>query len=476
MKNNNLDPKQNPQIKDSESKLELANKIARQSKKVVKTYATIEDALFKAVRWLSSWIDRILFNPRYGKIVSLALAVLLYLTVNFNSSSLGRAMQYADQISSVPVTVNYNSDMFEISGVPEEANVSVIGEMSDVQLARTQKNYSVVADLTGLTEGTYQVKLQPKDFSERLSVKIEPSSAMVTIKKKVTSQFDLSYDFINTDKLDSIYVLGDPQFETTKVNVRAASDTLNSIAFVKALIDVSGKTADFEQDAVLVAYDQTGNPVKADIVPSTVKVNVKVTSPNKDVPVAIEMQGEIPDGKAIEEIVLDHSSVKIYAQQTVLDKLDKVSVQLDVSKLTSDTKMYQTITVPTGVRQINPTRVNMDIRLGEGVTRAIDNVAINFINNTNKYKIQTKDDQIAVSVNVFGTQTNVDKITAGDINVYFDMKDLQPGEYEVPLLVSQDSTSYVKYTLQQATLTISVTDPNSAGNDNTGDLGEGGTD
>lgn len=476
MKNNNLDPKQNPQIKDSESKLELANKIARQSRKVVKTYATIEDAFFKAVRWLSSWIDRILFNPRYGKIVSLALAVLLYLTVNFNSSSLGRAMQYADQISSVPVTVNYNSDMFEISGVPEEANVSVIGEMSDVQLARTQKNYSVVADLTGLTEGTYQVKLQPKDFSERLSVKIEPSSAMVTIKKKVTSQFDLSYDFINTDKLDSIYVLGDPQFETTKVNVRAASDTLNSIAFVKALIDVSGKTADFEQDAVLVAYDQTGNPVKADIVPSTVKVNAKVTSPNKDVPVAIEMQGEIPDGKAIEEIVLDHSSVKIYAQQTVLDKLDKVSVQLDVSKLTSDTKMYQTITVPTGVRQINPTRVNMDIRLGEGVTRTIDNVAINFINNTNKYKIQTKDDQIAVSVNAFGTQTNVDKITAGDINVYFDMKDLQPGEYEVPLLVSQDSTSYVKYTLQQATLTISVTDPNSAGNDNAGDIGEGGTD
>ena len=56
-------------------------------------------------------------------------------------------------------------------------------------------------------------------------------------------------------------------------------------------------------------------------------------------------------GKAIEEIIFDHSSVKIYAQQFVLDKLDKVSVQLDATKLTSDTKMYQTITLPTGVRQ-----------------------------------------------------------------------------------------------------------------------------
>ena len=470
MKNN--DPRQNP-MKDSESKLELANKIARQSKKVVKTYATIEDGLFKGVRWLSSWIDRILFNPRYGKIVSLALAVLLYLTVNFTNTSLSNNIQSVFELPSVPVTINYNSDMFEISGLPGEVAAYVMGEMSDVQLVRTQKSYSVVADLSGLTEGTYQVKLQPKDFSERVNVKLEPSTAMVTIKKKVTTQFDLSYDFINTDKLDNIYILGEPQFEATKVNVRAASDTLDSIAFVKALIDVSGKTADFEQDAVLVAYDQTGTPVKADIIPSTVKVNVKVTSPSKDVPVAVELQGEMPQGKAIEEIIFDHSSVKIYAQQSVLDKLDKVSVQLDATKLTSDTKMYQTITLPTGVRQINPARVNMDIKLGDAVSKTIDNVAINAINNTNRYNVQTKDDQIAVSVTVYGTQANVDKITAGDIYVYFDMKDLQPGEQEVTLQVNQDAGTYVKYTLQQASLTVNVTDPSNsaAADDNDSDGG-----
>ena len=62
MKNNDL--KRGPQSADSESKLELANKIARQSRKVARTYATIEDALFRVVRWLSSWIDRILFNAK----------------------------------------------------------------------------------------------------------------------------------------------------------------------------------------------------------------------------------------------------------------------------------------------------------------------------------------------------------------------------------------------------------------------------
>ena len=457
MKNNDL--KRGPQSADSESKLELANKIARQSRKVARTYATIEDALFRVVRWLSSWIDRILFNPKYGKIVSLALAVLLYLTVNFTNTTFS-TLQYADVVDSVPVTVNYNSDMFEISGLPEEVSVTVLGDMSDVQMTKTQRSYSVVADLSGLTEGTYQVRLQPRDFSERVSVTVEPSSAMVTIKKKVTSQFDISYDFINTDKLDTIYILGEPVFETTKVNVRAASDTLDSIAFVKALIDVSGKTADFEQEAILVAYDQTGNPVEADIIPSTVSVSVGVSSPSKDVPVAVELQGEIPNDMAIEEIIFDHSSVKIYAQQSVLDTLDRVLVQLDATTLTGDTKLYQTITMPTGVRQISPARVNMDIRLGEGVSRTIEDVPINYINNTNRYSVTTQNDQTTVDVTVFGTQNNVDQITADDLYVYFDMRDLQPGTQEVTLQIEQNSSSYVRYSLPQTSLTINVTDPN----------------
>lgn len=39
--------------------------------------------------------------------------------------------------------------------------------------------------------------------------------------------------------------------------------------------------------------------------------------------------------------------------------------------------------------------MNMDIKLGDAVSKTIDNVAINAINNTNRYNVQTKDDQIA---------------------------------------------------------------------------------
>ena len=75
--------------------------------------------------------------------------------------------------------------------------------------------------------------------------------------------------------------VGTPQFESSVVNIRASQDTLNQIAFVKALIDVSNQVADFEQDAKLVAYDANGQIVNVDIEPQTMHVYVPVTSPNK---------------------------------------------------------------------------------------------------------------------------------------------------------------------------------------------------
>ena len=103
-----LDKEKNTQ--DSNSKLEIANKIASQSKKVAKTYENIEDSFLRLFRWFSSWIDRALFNPRYGKIVSLILAILIYLTVNFNSESslFATTLQSSKPLNNLSVQALYN--------------------------------------------------------------------------------------------------------------------------------------------------------------------------------------------------------------------------------------------------------------------------------------------------------------------------------------------------------------------------------
>ncbi len=441
----------------SEHKTEMANQIASQSRKVASTYQHVEDGLVRIVRWFSAFLDRTLFSRRYSKLVSLILAILFYVIVNYNSQSslYTNAMQNSRTLSSVSVTAKYNSDTFELSGLPETADITISGDAASVTAAVNSRGV-VVADLEGLTEGTHEVELTTEGFGDGVTVTVKPTNCYITLRKKTTQTFDLSYDFINTDKMDSIYSLGTPVFEYTKVNVRASKETLNSIAFVKALIDVSGQTAEFTQDAKLVAYDSSGLPVNAGIYPSTVSVTVPVTSPNKTVPIEIEVTGDVPDGQAIARIETDQQAVTIYGPESVLSQIDKVVVTLNAGTITKDSTILRPITLPAGVNSSDINQITMTVTLGEGVSRTIDDVPIKYRNNTNNYKAAPVDNVTTTSVTVFGTEENIANITADDIDVYIDMKDAVPGLQEFPLEVEQPSGGLVKYTLNQPTLTLNV--------------------
>ncbi len=444
-------------LNQQDSKLELANKIANQREKMANTYAYFEDILFRVLNSISSWLDKVLFNSRFTLIVSLVLAIFMYFTINYNAqdSIFGSALVNAKELRGVSVVTRYNEDVFEVSGLPTTANVTLTGEGSNVNAAANQKGV-VVANLEGLTEGTHQVRLTVEGYGDNVNVAIDPSVAVVTLAKKTTGQFDVGYDFINQDKMNSIYSLGVPQFEYSKVNVRASKETLANIAFIKALIDVNGVSADFEQEAALVAYNNKGQAVEADIIPNTIKVSVGVTSPNKTVPITVETVGEVPDGMAIESIQMDHESVTIYASDSVLSKIDSVVVTVDASTLTKDTTLSRAIILPAGVKQSTINQVTMEVKLGVGETRVVEAVPIFVKNNINKYTIAPFNNQTTVNVEVFGTATNIAKVNAENIEVYFDMGEAILGDQSFPLLVEQPFGTFVRYSLTQATIDVNV--------------------
>ena len=442
---------------NQKNKTELANRIAKQSKKVASTYEHLENGFFKIIRIFSSWIDHVIFNPKYTKIVALCLAILLYITVNINNddSIFASPLQSSKDISNLSVSAIYNSDVFELSGLPESVNVTVTGDSANVTSAVNMGGY-IIANLEGLTEGTHQVKLTSEGFNSNVNIKIDPSNAVVTLKKKTTRQFDISYDFINLDKMENIYSLGTPVFEYAKVNVRASKETLDSITFVKALIDVTNVTGEFTQKAKIVAYDKNGQPVNADIVPDEISVTVPVSSPNKVVPIEVEINGTLPDNLAIDSISMDQKSVTIYASESVLSKIDKVVVTLDASTISKDTTILRPISLPSGVNSSNVNQLTLDIKVKEAVTKVIDNVNIYYRNNTNNYKFTPVDGKTTTSVEVSGTLENVESITADDIYVSFDMGNARPGVQEFTLSVDQPSSSLVKYTLKDDTYSVNV--------------------
>jgi len=442
-------------------KVETAKKIASHSRANTNTSENgIGASIFRFFRFLSSLVDKLIFSRKHLGIVSLLLALLLYAVVNYDSedSVLASNLSSSRTLSNVTVTARYNDDSFELTGLPESCTVVITGDATNVTSASTKTGYCTV-DLEGYTEGTYSVPLSASGYGNSVNLTVTPTDATITLKRKTTAQFNLDYDFVNLNQMDSRYVLGEPEFEgdTDKVNIRASQDTLNSIAMVKALIDVSGQTSDFETSAPLVAYDSSGNVVNAEMDPSSVNVKVSVSSPNKVVPIEIVFEGDAPTGFAIDSITTDHQTTVIYGSEEVLASIDEVNVVLDASTLVSDTEIIQPIVLPSGVTSSEVTNVAVTATLTPVATRTIENVPINYRNNDNNYAA-TDVETAYVDVVVSGSEDNIAKVTADQITVYIDVADLEPGTYDLPLNIEFSANQFVKCSLTITELHITLVD------------------
>lgn len=435
--------------KDASEKLELAKTIAENSQRVARTYASLEKAVVYAFRWVSSLFNRILFSSKLSKLFALILAVILFFAVNDEAtSSLG--IGQSAKIYDIPVNVIYNSEIYEISGIPSKVDVIVSGDLTDISLQKSQINSKVTADLSGLSEGTYSIKLVPSNFISRLTVDVlENSSVTVTIKKKVTEKFNISYEFINKKNMDNIYSLGEVTLESTEILLRASKDTIDTISVVKALIDVSGVTGNFSQESRIVAYDQQGALVQCDIIPETINASVVVNTLSKEVPISIRLNGQIAEGLAVDSISPDYSVVTIYAPQSILSTIDAIYVDVDISSITKDTIISTALALPSGVNKMDITKINMEISVGEKVSRVIEKVPVKYQNYNNNLKFAVvNSEDVAQDVVISGTENNISSMTADDINVYIDLADVNtPGIQQVPLIVGGNNP-YVTYVLQ----------------------------
>lgn len=443
---------------NSQEKLKKAQSIASRAANKVQ-YDGIEENIMKFFRWVSSLIDRLFFS-KYVGLFALVLACMAYFVATYDSSS--NVLTSSKTLNNVSINARYNTETFELTGLPSACEIVVTGDAANVNNAASKKGYCQV-DLEGYTEGTHTVKLNAVGYGDNVTTYISPSEVTITLKKKTTRQFDLTYDFINQNQMDSRYILSEPSFpQGTKINIRASQDTLNSISLVKALIDVSGQTSDFEISAPLVAYDSKGQAVNAEIVPSSITATVKISSPSIEVPIRLNPTGSVPVGLAIDTTtIIDHQTTRIYAPQSVLDTIKEVYVNFDMSTVTEnvDKELMLPITIPAGVSASDVTVVNVRVTLATVDNRTIDNVPLSAHNNYNNLAI-SEIDFTSVAVDLSGSTNNINAVSADDIEVYFEMPQ-EAGTYTLPLFVTVEDSPYVNAIPQKASVTVTIVEANS---------------
>ena len=426
-----------------------------------RTYGNVENTFLKGFRFVSNWIERILFNERYGKLVALSLATLICVIVQSGADGniFTNYMKQAIELKDVGVTTNISPNIYEVEGLPKTVNVTVSGDTNDVQYAsQQQSNYRVSANLAELGEGTYEVELEPLNFSDRVSVTVEPNVVVVSVKRKTTRSFTLGYEYTNTNKIDNIYTLSPPELSQNDVLIRASEERMNEIAYVKALIDVSDQKADFEVGANIVAYSQTGELLDVDIIPSQITAKVKVTSHHKTIPLEVEFTGKLPDNMAIESYELDKESVTLYGAQEILDEISKLTISVPLTNITEEITT-KSITVPlklpsdTSVKADSLT-LKVDVKFNSAENRSFNDIPIKFANIPENLNVKNST-EYKTSIELKGIKSIIEEMKSSDFEIIADLEDCAAGTCEVQLNVKKKNI-LVLYTIEDEIIKVEL--------------------
>ena len=382
--------------------------------------------------------------------LSLGLALIFFFLIN--SKVISFVENEAEIITNQPIKVEYNKEAYVIEDLPETVDITLIGRKSDLYLAKQLGENEVVLDLTDYEPRNepYRVKLTYNQTINTLSYKLDPTYVYVTIKRKVAASKTIDYDIINQDKLNDI----NPQLSVSKVElnqsevvVKGSQDTLDKIATVKALVDLNNSkftqanTYELE-NLPIVAYDGNGKILSnVEVVPETISGVVTFTSYSKSVPVKVLTTGDLVAGKAISSITINGKSdfsVKIYGEQSAIDKITEVPVTIDVTDQGNNgAKTFNvTIAKPAGVRYMSESTASVVANFGEAKQKTVEVTTIDPRNVPDGMSVnaRTEEDK-KVSVQVIGVESVIDSITDKDITAYVDLTGYTVGEHTVPVQV-----------------------------------------
>ncbi|MBP3853722.1 MAG: hypothetical protein J6D18_04045, partial [Erysipelotrichaceae bacterium] len=211
----------------------------------------------------SKLLDSVLYNRNRALAASLLAAVLITGSVNYQEirTRFFNEHQASIDVPNVPVETLVDSDRYEVKGVPGQVDVTLTGDPNEIREYRNKDNMRVVVDLRQRnSEGDVDVDLEVANLPDTLRASVNPQTITVTLAAKVTRDFSITTELMvsGNQKASDFEV---SSFKDTTVRVTGSESKIDSIRSVKAVIDASGQTSNFETNATLVAYDATGNTV-----------------------------------------------------------------------------------------------------------------------------------------------------------------------------------------------------------------------
>ncbi|MBR4618241.1 MAG: hypothetical protein IKO49_02945 [Bacilli bacterium] len=406
-------------------------------------------------------IEKLINKKSTLLIISLLLAFGTFFIIDNNSNVM--IDQYAEVLYKQKVVASYNEELYVVEGLPSKVDITLIGQKRHIFLAKQTPSNGVTVDLTGLKPGNHRVTLKYSQQLKSVDYRLDPSTVTVTIYEKVSQNKSITYDILHKDSLDSKLYIKDVELNRSNIIIKGAEYKLEKVATVKALIDVNNlnnpKAGEITlKEVPLVAYDNNGEIVEVETVPSTVEAKLNITSPSKTVDIKVVPKGDIAFGQAIKSITPSVNAVTVYGEEEAVSSLDSIEVPIDVKGLDEDKTYNITLTKPNGITELSTKTITVKVVLDTSVSKEINNIPIETENLDSKYIVQALNKEDSnVTVVVQGSKGSVDNINAESIKAYIDLANYGVGEHEVEVKV-KGSDLKLSYTSKTKKVKIRITE------------------
>lgn len=394
--------------------------------------------------------------------ISLLISVLLFFYVDSRANTVIDSS--AEVLRNQIVEATYNKEAYVIEGIPETADVTLIGRTVDLYLAKQLSTGKVTVDLSGLKEGTHKVDLNYESAINSVSYNLDPSSITIIVYPKVSATKTITVDVINKDKLDSRLSVQSVSIDKEEVIVKGAEHNLEKVATVKALVDIGDivdPTAGVNtlKDVKLIAYDKEGNVVDVEMVPEKVVATVNIESYSGEAKLKIIPTGELAFGKAISSITSSVNSIKIYGDQNVVSQYvdSYIPIEVDVTGLSEDKSYTVIVPTPEGIREVSEKTITVKISLGDEESIEVEDIKIDAINlGPNLKAAAVGENSSKTTVIVKGTKDVLEAIDSAGIKAVVDLSGLGEGTHDVKVTVTGDEVK-ASYFAKTTTIKVKIT-------------------
>ncbi len=393
-------------------------------------------------------------------VISLLIAFLAFYTLDKESSIMMN--NYAERLYGEPVKAIYNEEAYVVEGLPKTADVVLIGNKSNIYLAKQYPTKGISVDLRELSVGTHRVQLKYSQSFGFVDYTIDPSYVTVVIYDKISASREVGYEILHRESLDSKLDITDVTLSKSEITIKGNEEMINKVGYVKALIDLSnlvnptaGKMT--LKNCNLVAYDDSGKVVDVEILPATIDVELTLTSSSKTVPVKVmpEEGSQLALGYAIASLTPSSNSIEIYGSEENLAKVDFVPVYVNIDGLSSNKSYTVNIKKPNGVRDVSIKTITVNLVVAKESQVEVSDVGIIYQNLADNLQVMgIGKDNSKTNVLVKGSEDALKSLDQSKVTASIDLaKYKSPGEYEVDVKASGED---VRLTYEPKTTKVKI--------------------